>query len=822
MTLTIDPQQDPQVQKQMAVEQDSIDLGVERYRKNLAKGGDDSTMVGMSLLRRAVEPTKAAIEAYIEKIKSGRADRLGGTIAFLEQFDTDVLALLTCRTVIHSLSMRPRLQTVVDALGKALEEQTNIDHLETENPKLFRKFQQKLKEHGPGKRACLIKAQGAYAGLRWISWGLQDRRRVGLSLIHMFVEATGLVRITEFATGKPGQTMSSIVACEETAEWLSRQHELASALSPVYMPMVCKPLPWTSPFGGGYLNSKLRTPLIRGTNRNFLEELRHLPMDMEYRAINALQDTRWAINKGILSVMQEAWLERRISIGGLPPFDNLEMPPRTFTDEEAAAKAPAFIQWKRRAAEVYEANLKRLPGQRSGVAFLIMMANKFAEEEAIHFVHMMDWRGRKYAVSSYLNPQGNDLSKSLLRFADAVPLGSNGQYWLAVHGANCFGVDKVSFDERVQWVMDNEEAILESALKPLDGTQWWAQADAPFQFLAFCREWLALNMHLGRGLSAESFASDIPVSWDGSCNGLQNFAAMVRDPVGGAAVNLVPGDRPSDVYSMVAQRAQALIDEKAAEGDEVATRWVGKMSRKLAKRNTMTVPYGVSQFGMRDQLMSEYRQDKAKAEDAGGKLGYEVGPEDATFLAAANYNAIGQVVQSAHAVMGWLQKVARVAAEGGLPVHWVTPSGFHVLQSYRNTFGKRMDVVVLGQRYQLMFNVEGTELDKRKQASGISPNFVHSLDAAHLTRTVNYCLDAGITDFAMVHDSYGTHAGNADALSMLLRRAFVDQYSGAVLEDFRKQIEQQLPEKLVKKLPPTPPMGTLDLEGVMTSGYFFA
>lgn len=822
MTLTID-QQDPQVVKQMAIEKESIDLGVERYRKNLAKGGDDSTQVGISLLRRAVEPTKEAITQYITGVREGQARRLGATVAFLEQFDLDVLAMITCRTVIHSLSIRPSLQALADSLGKALEEQTNIDHLETENPKLYRKFQQKLKEHGAGKRACLIKAQGAYAGLRWISWGLQDRRRVGLTLIHLFKESTNLVDIKEFSIGrKAGQVMPFVVATEETALWLSRQHELASLLSPVYMPMVCKPLPWTSPFGGGYLNHRLRTPLIRGTNRNFLEELRHLPMDMEYRAVNALQDTRWAINRGILNVMQEAWLERRLSIGGLPPFDNLEMPPRTFTEEEATAKAPAFIQWKRRAAEVYEANLKRLPGQRSGVSFLLMMANKFADEEAIYFPHMMDWRGRKYAVSSYLNPQGNDLSKALLRFADAVPLGENGQYWLAVHGANCFGVDKVSFEERVQWVMENEEAILESAINPLEGTRWWAQADAPFQFLAFCKEWFALNMHLERGLPAESFASDLPVSWDGSCNGLQNFAAMVRDPIGGAAVNLVPGDRPSDVYSMVANRAQAVIDEKAAEGDEVAARWVGKMTRKLSKRNTMTVPYGVSQFGMRDQLMSEYRQDKAKAEDAGGKLDYEVGPGDATFLAAANYAAIGQVVQSAHAVMGWLQKVARVAAEGGLPVHWVTPSGFHVLQSYRNTFGKRMDVDVLGQRYQLMFNVEGTELDKRKQASGISPNFVHSLDAAHLTRTVNYCLDEGVTAFAMIHDSYGSHAGKAEDLSRLLRRAFVDQYSGAVLEDFRKQIEQQLPEKLIKKLPPPPPMGTLDLEGVMDSGYFFA
>ena len=31
---------------------------------------------------------------------------------------------------------------------------------------------------------------------------------------------------------------------------------------------------------------------------------------------------------------------------------------------------------------------------------------------------------------------------------------------------------------------------------------------------------------------------------DGSCNGLQHYAALALDEPGGAAVNLVPSDRP--------------------------------------------------------------------------------------------------------------------------------------------------------------------------------------------------------------------------------------------------------------------------------------
>jgi DNA-directed RNA polymerase len=63
-------------------------------------------------------------------------------------------------------------------------------------------------------------------------------------------------------------------------------------------------------------------------------------------------------------------------------------------------------------------------------------------------------------------------------------------------------------------------------------------------------------------------------------------------------------------------------------------------------------------------------------------------------------------------------------------------------------------------------------------------------------------------------------------MGQLLRKAFVEQYRGDVLGTFRQEIVDQLiasgaPE-LAAELPPVPKFGTLDIEDVMNSEYFFA
>lgn len=48
-----------------------------------------------------------------------------------------------------------------------------------------------------------------------------------------------------------------------------------------------------------------------------------------------------------------------------------------------------------------------------------------------------------------------------------------------------------------------------------------------------------------------------PCGQDGSCNGLQHYAALGRDSAGAASVNLMPSDLPQDVYREVATQVGA-------------------------------------------------------------------------------------------------------------------------------------------------------------------------------------------------------------------------------------------------------------------------
>lgn len=792
------------IDQQHALEAESMALGIEKYQAAL-QAGEDTLPPGMRLIKAAVEPLSKAIIEAITEAQEGKASRSAGILKFLQQFTPERAAFITARRVIHGVASREPLARLAMSLAQEMENCINYDKLEAEEPRLYKQLIQKIKRRtDEGRRAVIMRTQQNFARVETIKWGHSEKARLGVVLIEMMAATTGLIELVKVSKGK-NNTPIMVTATATTLMWLEKAHARCEILQPSYMPMVVPPRRWESPYEGGYLTKDLSFPLMKTANKNYLEEMTHWHMPDVYGAINALQETGWSINQGVLRVAREVW-DGGGRLGKLPVRDPLPLPPQGYNPELDPVR---HQEWKRTAAKVYDENV-RLISKRLAVQSKLYLAEKFSPFKAIYFPHAMDWRGRVYPVSSMLNPQGDDLAKGLLQFAEGKALGETGGYWLAVHGANCFGVDKVSFEERVKWVKENHELILESALNPLDGHRFWTEADSPYCFLAFCFEWM------GYSLQGESYVSYLPVSWDGTCNGLQNFSAMLRDEVGGKAVNLVPSDKPSDIYSEVAKVSQRLID---AEDTEQSSRWAKGMNRRLAKRNTMTVPYGVSHYGMREQLRQEFQ----KMVDDGEQLpvGTDIW-EDAAYIAGKNYEAIGEVVVAAREAMDWLQETAKVVAKNGLPIRWVTPAGLPVLQHYRVTEGKHLDFSVGGRRFRLTINITGHKLDGRKQSAGISPNFVHSLDAAHMMRTVNYCTQAGIRSFAMIHDSYGTHAADAQELAYQLRKAFVDQYSGDVLNDFRDQLIAQIPEEMANKIPPCPLMGTLELAEVMNSEYFFA
>ena len=798
------------VDRQIRLEEEALGLGILRYRKNQERVTEAETAPGKRLVTQAIEALSAAIAAWVSNANTGKAGRRHAALKWVEPFEPDVLAYLTSIACVSALSAADaRAQAVAATIATSMADEINYGCFKRGAPGLYHVIQKAITKSTSGRhsRAVMNHAMDT-ANVQRIEIPVAEGLRAGLVLIDLFIEATGLASLTTERAGTPRERLL-FRGTPAIIEWLEAAHEAASKFLPVHLPMLVPPKPWTGGTDGGYLtDASGRNPLVRTRNKAFLRELDNADMPAVYEALNAIQETAWSVNTAVLAVMRAAW-DGGGGIGGLPTRDLSPLPDRPVgleRDGEAWKEAhpDEFKAWKRSRAAVYEENARAV-SKRVAAAHKLWIAEKFASEAAIYFPHSLDFRGRAYPMPALLNPQGDDAAKALLRFSKGVPLGKDGGWWLAVHVANLFGVDKVSLLDRVRWVRENEEAILDSALNPLDGARFWTQADSPWCALAACFE------YAGYLVAGDDYVSHLPIAFDGSCNGLQNFSAMRRDPIGGAATNLVPSPKPADIYTRVMDVAAVRVRAEAEAGNPNAIFWDGRLNRSMVKRPVMTLPYGVTKPGMRDQILGEMK-----------KQGIGDSWDASEYLAAVLWDCIGQVVIAAREAMDWLRGAAKVASKGDLPIRWTTPAGFPVLQDYRETSAKKLTIHIDGRARQLLVTKDGDKLDRRRQALGISPNFVHSCDASHMMLTVVLARANGIDDFAMIHDSYGTHAGNAGILAAALRQAFVDQYTGDVLGAFRDELVEQLPLELAAELPPLPFSGDLDLTNVLVSQYFFA
>ena len=804
-------------ERQRELEQEMQGLGAKRFWEEVTKareeGQESTTVYGQHMAQHTVLPLAAAIETFLSDAAKKRGAK-PVALRLLTDIEPRVAAFITIKTVLDCITLRRTLQKTAIAIASGIEDEMRFRYFEGQNKALWGKLNRDLTKrtkNATHRRRVLVHAMNKAAAkgqseLEWQEWSQVDKFHLGVKLVDLLSASTKMIRVVTLDQGK--RTSSTVVeATEETLAWITEKTNRCELLMPVFLPTIIPPKPWTHPYSGGYHTKAVRPlRLVKTRNQNYLEELTHQADEMPtvYQAINAVQNTPWKINEAVLVVMQQIW-DEGLDLAAVPSREDLPLPPKP---HDIAENKEARTAWKRAASQVHDANIK-LRSKRLQMAKILYMAEKFKDESSIYFPHQLDFRGRLYAVPSFLNPQGCDLAKSLLCFAEGKPVNSSGMRWLKIHAANCFGEDKCSLDDRVRWADEHAERIVSVSKDPLT-ERWWTEADKPWQFLAACMEIHAV-------IENPDYVSHLPVSVDGSCNGLQNFSAMLRDPIGGAAVNLLPTTVPNDIYAQVAKVAQAKVEADAQAGNADALLWLSfGFDRKATKRPVMTLPYGATQYSAR-QYVKDYIDERGQ--HPFGDAAFQA----ATYLARHIWQSIGEVVVAARQAMDWLQKTASIAATEGLPVNWRTPCGFPVLQSYPD-MKERQVITKMGDRLLVYILQEEDEvkIDRRRQASGISPNFVHSMDAAALMLSVRRAMNAGVQNFGMVHDSYGTLASDMDTMAACLREAFVELYQTDVLQDFRESILAGLSAKRQKEVPPCPPKGTLDLNAVKDSVYFFA
>lgn len=669
----------------------------------------------------------------------------------------------------------------------------------------------------------------------WSIWTKSDKIKVGLRLLGVMSTATGQFRIETVhykKDGKPRRANHIVPTAEAT---LAAQQAFESRVTDfqVYPPMVEKPRPWTERhlFRGSYHDSKLirRYPLVkRGSKRN-IERMAVGNWKGILEAVNAIQETPYQINTTILSTLSHLMSTFGGDVAGLPPANDIPVPPKPpgyGEDEEVTARHNRYVF-----EHVHDVN-RQLIGKRLQVLSAMATARSLMDNPEVYFPVDMDHRGRIYSKPAFLHTQGPDYMKALLEFSNPVPIDTpEARQWLAVAGANAAGQDKIGLADRLAWVEANEPMILACAADPLANMDW-AKQDEPFMFLRFCLEWAGLKEH-GYG-----FLSRMPIHLDATCSGLQHYSAMLRDDIGGQSVNLKAGLPRQDIYGDVARRVREKLQARVDADDDDAYQaqlWLDfGIDRKITKRQVMVVPYAAT-----IRSCFEYTEQAAEEKVRAGALA----PWDTTGEAAETASArrkavkllsdtiwtsISEVVVKGREAMEWLRaagmEYAKVQNQDKTTtgeekaLSWTTPDGFTVYHKELDTKGRDIETVLDGKtRLRLRINEETERLDTRGMGSAIAPNFVHSMDAALLRMAVVKGLERGITDYAMIHDSFGTHAGNIGRfLNECIKPAFIELYAD---NDVLLDLRDQMPDI---ELPPVPTKGSLDLNEVLGSEFFFS
>lgn len=784
-----------------------------KHESRITNSRLSTTPAGVALIRRAVEPIVEVLETVIKT--RGKAGYRAGDVQLLEGLDLYMCAYIALQECIDGAFKRQPLVSVAISIGRAIEAELDAQAFEKENPTTYARtvMRAKIGKESANKLRNRIR-KGARVHEVALRWTPPIVVRLGTRLVDAVIEATGLIE-SELVVlyGNTKRRQHKLKLSDSMSDWIRDYNADPVLVQPLYLPMVEPPKDWTALYDGGYYHTPSGgkpVSFVAGMTIAHKKVLEEADLSAVYSVVNTIQKTPWQVNSKVYEVMQYAW-DNIPDHPAIPSREDRELPVWTEEMANEAPGGPTRKVWRTEARKVHEYNAQ-IRGHRFDYARNIHLAKEYQGADKLYYVHHTDFRGRIYPLANALSPQGPDHARGLIRFAFAKALGESGWYWFRVHGSNLFGNDKCSFEDRVRWVEEHSSEILESASSP-HSNLWWTEADKPWQFLAWCFEYSEAH------LDPLNYKSSIPVQMDGSCNGLQHYAALLRDVEAGEAVNLVPHEKPADIYQVVADRVVDKLKEMVSKEEkhwDHAAGWLQfGIDRKITKRSVMTVPYAVTFRSSMRYVRTAVREKI----DAGtpNPFGPETIAPATVTLGRIVWDAIQEVVSSAAVGMKYLQDVAKESNAKKQPISWVSPIGFPCYQGYRNFKHRRIKTKFRGNVVIFSLHEELLTLDTRKQINAIAPNFVHSMDASHLMFTIMAMekYKPGEFAYSMVHDSYGCHAADVDTMGAFLRSSFVTMYSST---DWFKYFQEEV---LGEVTVPVPDKGDLDLNLVLEAPYFF-
>ena len=583
------------------------------------------------------------------------------------------------------------------------------------------------------------------------------------------------------------ESVNILVPTEDLSSTLNNKD--TSLYIPSKLPMIIRPKPYYRiklPNGefkeylGGYLKNNIEyIERIIKQKWNIKINTEIAEDNVIYKLVNNINSVGFKINIDVLNFINTYRYEYDLIDSDKENYENLLAKPKL--NESEYILLESFLSKK-----VQDNNI-------------LGIAKTYSHIHEFYLPVRLDFRGRLNCTSEYLNYQGNELAKALLLFSKPEKIYKTDKiaiYFLKSYGANCFGnkLDKKSWNERVKWVDDNIDDIMNFYNGKLI-----KQAENKLMFIAFCFEYNRL-LDSFDNVNTTYFDTYLPIRLDATCNGYQHIALLSLDTNLGRELNLTKSsknDTPKDYYSFIGINLVSLYIKKLklpklSELDRECYTRLSKLDviRNLLKGPVMIKPYNATPFKIVDKIKEGFIPIEGQINTSYWETWYvykndnniKLKERDFVLIRDGIEEILSNNVFKIKKLMTYLERVAKILTELSLIIPWAAPNGVNIYQSYLATKEIRLKPLIYSKKtYSLTVPNKEGKINKTKQVRAFMPNLIHSLDAASLALLVdlyfNNSKDSDIKNIFTVHDCFGVTANNIENIMDLLKLVYTKIYS---------------------------------------------
>ncbi len=211
--------------------------------KKIDKGTYSESPGAMAALRHLIQPLSEGISAALA-IDAGRRGRPSVALALLADLAPDLVAYLALKESLNYSKGSCPVRRLSRHIGSVLEDEVRMAVFDGVAPELYRTVERDVnrKSWDPEHAAIIFSVAAKAADIPLPRWSDMEKMHIGLLLLDMVMEHTGLIQVRDVPTRR-NKTVKHVSLTDTGRRWVEDFNTRAALLRPALTPTVVSSSP---------------------------------------------------------------------------------------------------------------------------------------------------------------------------------------------------------------------------------------------------------------------------------------------------------------------------------------------------------------------------------------------------------------------------------------------------------------------------------------------------------------------------------------------------------------------------------------------------